>query len=122
MSHLKKTLHRAIPRPDHRQRHHQPAGYQQGLYANDGEQTVEMGIFRVPVVDPSGCGDCFTAGIVAAQSRDWDLVRTLKFASAAGALGATALGCTNGVPSFAEVERFVKENQVKVIVNSSDNS
>jgi sugar/nucleoside kinase (ribokinase family) len=94
----------------------------QGLYADDGMQTVEMGIFSVPVVDPSGCGDCFTAGIVAAQGRDWDLVRTLKFASAAGALGATALGCTNGVPSLAEVERFVKENQVKVIVNSGDNS
>ncbi|MDT8302159.1 MAG: carbohydrate kinase family protein [Sedimentisphaerales bacterium] len=95
---------------------------QHGLYADDGAQTVEMGIFSVPVVDPSGCGDCFTAGIAAAQGRDWDLVRTLKFASAAGALGATALGCTNGVPSFAEVERFVKENHVKIIVNSSDNS
>ena len=93
---------------------------QQGLYADDGMQTIEMGIFRVPMVDPSGCGDCFTAGIVAAQGRDWDLVRTLKFASAVGALGATALGCTNGVPSFAEVERFVKENQVKVIVNADD--
>ncbi len=94
----------------------------QGLYADDGVQTVEMGIFRVPVVDPSGCGDCFTAGIVAAQGRDWDLVRTLKFASAAGALGATALGCTNGIPSFAEVEGFVKDNHVKIIVSSSDSS
>jgi sugar/nucleoside kinase (ribokinase family) len=95
---------------------------QEGLYADDGEQTVEMGIFRVPIVDPSGCGDCFTAGLVAAQTQDWDMVRILKFASALGALGATALGCTNGVPSFAEVERFIKENYVKVIVNSGDNS
>jgi sugar/nucleoside kinase (ribokinase family) len=95
---------------------------QQGLYADDGVQTVEIGIFEVPMVDPSGCGDCFTAGLVAAQGRDWDMVRTLKFASAVGALGATALGCTNGVPSFAEVERFIRENNVKVVVNSSDNS
>jgi len=95
---------------------------QQGLYADDGVQTVEMGIFDVPMVDPSGCGDCFTAGLVATQGRDWDMVRNLKFASAVGALGATALGCTNGVPSFAEVEKFVKENQVKIVVNSSDNS
>ena len=95
---------------------------QQGLYADNGMQTVEMGIFRVPMVDPSGCGDCFTAGIVAAQGRDWDIVRMLEFASAVGALGATALGCTSGVPSFAEVERFIKENHVKIIVNSGDNS
>lgn len=95
---------------------------QQGLYADDGVQTIEMGIFQVPMVDPSGCGDCFTAGLVAAQTRDWDLVSILKFASAVGALGATALGCTSGVPSFAEVERFIKQNNVKVIVNSGDNS
>ncbi|MHC4725641.1 MAG: carbohydrate kinase family protein [Planctomycetota bacterium] len=94
---------------------------QQGLYADDGVQTVEMGIFRVPMVDPSGCGDCFTAGLVAAQGREWDMVQILKFASAVGALGATALGCTNGVPSFSEVEQFIKENQVKIIVNSCDN-
>ena len=94
---------------------------QKGLYADDGVKNVEMGIFEVPMVDPSGCGDCFTAGLVAAQGRDWDMVRVLKFASAVGALGATALGCTNGVPSFAEVERFIKENDVKVIVNSGDN-
>jgi sugar/nucleoside kinase (ribokinase family) len=94
---------------------------QQGLYADDGVQIIEMGIFHVPMVDPSGCGDCFTAGLVAAQTREWDVVRTLKFASAVGALGATALGCTNGVPSFAEVERFIKENHIQVNVNSCDN-
>jgi len=90
---------------------------QQGLYADDGDRTVEMGVFDVPLVDPSGCGDCFAAGLLAALSRDWELVRILEFASAAGALGATALGCTNGVPSFDEVERFVKENNLTVSVN-----
>ena len=92
---------------------------QQGLYADDSDQTVEMGVFDVPLVDPSGCGDCFTAGLLAALSQDWDLVRVLEFASAVGALGATALGCTNGVPSFAEVQQFVKENDLYVSVNLS---
>jgi hypothetical protein len=45
-------------------------------------------------------------------------VRLLTFASALGALGATALGCTSGVPPFAEVERFVRANQVDVSVKS----
>jgi len=95
---------------------------QQGLYADDGEQNVEMGIYQVSIVDPSGCGDCFTAGLLAAQTQDWDLVHILKFASAVGALGATALGCTNGVPSFADVEKFVEENHVEVTVNKSNDS
>jgi sugar/nucleoside kinase (ribokinase family) len=57
--------------------------------------------------------------LLAALSRDWDLVRVLEFASAVGALGATALGCTNGVPSFAEVQQFVKENDLYISVNIS---
>jgi sugar/nucleoside kinase (ribokinase family) len=90
---------------------------EQGLHADDGERSVQMGVFQVPLVDPSGCGDCFTAGLIAALLRGWDTVRTLEFASAVGAIGATALGCTDGVPSFAAVERFLKENKVRIFIN-----
>jgi sugar/nucleoside kinase (ribokinase family) len=88
-----------------------------GLFADDGEHTMDMGIFQVSLVDPSGCGDCFTAGLIAALLREWDTVRSLEFASAVGAIGATALGCTDGVPSFAAVERFLKENKVDISIN-----
>ncbi|NWG14659.1 MAG: carbohydrate kinase family protein, partial [Acidobacteria bacterium] len=88
----------------------------QGLYAEDREWAVEMGAFAVPLVDPSGCGDCFTAGLIAGLLRRWDLVRVLKFASAVGALGATALGCTTGVPPFADVERFLEQSRVRTSV------
>lgn len=90
---------------------------EQGLFADDGQRTVEMGIFKVPIVDPSGCGDCFTAGLIAGLIRRLDIVRVLEFASAVGAIGATALGCTDGVPSFAEVGHFIEENKVEVSVN-----
>ena len=92
----------------------------QGLYADDGKRAVEMGIFQVPLVDPSGCGDCFNAGLIAGLLRSWDIVHALEFASAVGAIGATALGCTDGVPSFAKVERFLKENKIKISVESYD--
>lgn len=90
-----------------------------GLYAEDSRQRIEMGVFDVPLVDPSGCGDCFTAGLLAALDRGWELVQILEFASAAGALGASALGCTNGVPSFTEVEQFVKQNNLQISINPS---
>jgi sugar/nucleoside kinase (ribokinase family) len=86
-----------------------------GLYAENGEQIVEMGAYSVPTVDPSGCGDCFAGGVAAAVLHQWDTVRTLKFGSAVGALGATALGCTAGVPSLEDVECFVEKNIVKVM-------
>jgi hypothetical protein len=31
-----------------------------------------------------------------------------------GALGATALGCTSGVPPFSEVERFVQNTRMRI--------
>ncbi len=92
----------------------------EGLYADDGERIVEMGVFSVPLVDPAGCGDCFTAGLIAGLLRHWDTVRTLEFASAVGALGATALGCTSGVPPFADVERFLRENDLAVSVRQAE--
>jgi sugar/nucleoside kinase (ribokinase family) len=82
-----------------------------GLFAQDATRTVEMGAYPVPLVDPTGCGDCFSAGLIAALLRGWDLVDILRFACAVGALGATALGCTTGVPEFAEVECFVARNE-----------
>lgn len=78
-----------------------------GLLAADAAGTVEFGAYSVPLVDPSGCGDCFTAGLIAGLLRKWDQERTLTFASALGALGATTMGCTSGVPPFGEVERFI---------------
>jgi len=93
---------------------------QQGLYADDGKQTVEMGVFKVPLVDPSGCGDCFTAGLIAGLLQCWGTPRVLEFASAVGALGATALGCTDGVPSFEAVEEFLKDGKVDISVKSSE--
>jgi sugar/nucleoside kinase (ribokinase family) len=89
-----------------------------GLYAEDAHGAVDMGAFSVPLVDPSGCGDCFTAGLIAGLLRRWEFMRVLRFASALGALGATALGCTSGVPPLADVERFVRENQVEVSVRT----
>jgi sugar/nucleoside kinase (ribokinase family) len=90
-----------------------------GLYAEDGKCAVEMGAFTVPLVDPTGCGDCFTAGLIAGRLRRWELVPLLQFASALGALGATALGSTSGVPPFADVERFVRENKIPVSVKAA---
>jgi sugar/nucleoside kinase (ribokinase family) len=87
-----------------------------GLYADDGERAVRMGIFSVDLVDPAGCGDCFTSGLIAGLLRGWDTVRTLQLAGAVGALGATALGCTSGVPLFEDVERFLQDNDVETSV------
>ena len=57
------------------------------------------------MVDTTGCGDAFSAGLIAALSRDWDLERAARFASAAGALVATGLGSDAGIVDFTGTER-----------------
>jgi len=89
-----------------------------GLYADDGRQIVRMGVFSVPMVDPSGCGDCFTAGVIAGLLRRWDLVKMLRFASAVGAMGATALGCTSGVPPLSEMQRLLGDSKFDVTIKT----
>ena len=84
----------------------------QGLYASDENSEIRLGTYPVNVVDPSGCGDCFTAGMIAGIRRDWDFFDSLNFGSATGALGATALGCTTGIPAFHEIQEFILVNTI----------
>jgi sugar/nucleoside kinase (ribokinase family) len=85
-----------------------------GLYASDGKSGIHLGAYDVHIVDPSGCGDCFTAGMIAGLRRDWDLLKTLQFGSATGALGATALGCTTGIPSFKKIDEFIDRHSIEI--------
>lgn len=82
----------------------------QGLYASNGKSGFYLSAYEVNIVDPSGCGDCFTAGMIAGIRRDWDIIKTLKYGSASGALGATALGCTAGIPKHRKIDEFIELN------------
>lgn len=83
-----------------------------GLEAESPRQSVKLGVYKVKLVDPSCCGDCFNAGLIYGLLRRWDFVKTLQFASAVGALNATALGCTSGVPAPAEALRFMRSQSI----------
>lgn len=63
------------------------------------------------VVDTTGAGDFFRAGMLHGLSRGWPIPDCLRFASAAGCLKVRTLGATVDVPSAAEIEAHIKENQ-----------
>ncbi|WP_158563978.1 carbohydrate kinase family protein [Jiangella anatolica] len=71
------------------------------VYA-DREQVVAVRPLPVAVVDGSGAGDAFTAGLVFGLVHDWPVERRLRFAAAAGASVTRALGTTTSLFSRDE--------------------
>jgi sugar/nucleoside kinase (ribokinase family) len=63
--------------------------------------------FTVEVVDTTGAGDAFAAGVVYGRLRRWDPARLGRFANAMGALAVRALGARAALPTLAEVEAFI---------------
>lgn len=62
------------------------------------------------VVDTTGAGDLFRAGMLHGLSRGWPIGRCLAFASAAGCLKCAYLGATTVVPSVAEIGALIAAN------------
>ena len=89
-----------------------------GAVAARGGQYWRSNIFPAKVVDPSGSGDAFDAGIITAIRRGWDLPAMLRYASALGASATRAVGTTAGVFTAAEAEAFVAAHPLPVTTGS----
>jgi sugar/nucleoside kinase (ribokinase family) len=66
--------------------------------------------FPVEVVDTTGAGDAFAAGIAYGLARRWDWPRTGRLANALGALSTRALGSQSALPSRVEVASLLGED------------
>ena len=62
------------------------------------------------LIDSTGAGDIFRAGMLLGLSRGWEIERCLQFASAAGCLKCGHFGANTYVPSSEEIWGHVKQN------------
>lgn len=63
------------------------------VYA-DAERVLRVRPYDIELVDGSGAGDAFTAGLVTGMVEGWPIEQSLRFASAVGASACRGLGCT----------------------------
>ena len=77
-----------------------------GAIAGRDGQYWRCGTYPVNVIDPSGSGDAFGAGIIAAIRRGGDLADQLRYGSALGASATRMIGTTDGVFTAAEAAAF----------------
>ena len=86
-------------------------GGEGSLFVNKDE-TIKTPAFDINVVDTTGCGDAFDAGIITGLINNFDLEKSLKFATATSGLVATGLGSDAGIIDFDDT--INKMNTLKI--------
>lgn len=73
----------------------------------DGKERVHVPGFRVEVVDTTGAGDNFIAGLIYGLMRDLSMPDAMTFANACGAITVGAVGSNGAVRSAEQVREFI---------------
>jgi sugar/nucleoside kinase (ribokinase family) len=84
---------------------------EKGCVGSTSEGDFSLPAFKVDVVDTTGCGDTFHGAFALALARGQAVVPAARFASGAAALCATQLGGRSGIPTAAQLERFLSEHE-----------
>jgi fructokinase len=74
------------------------------------DKKIECEPFKVNVIDTTGAGDAFSAGITVGILKGFEDYKLLKFASAVAALSIQKVGAISSLPKLEEVEKFLKSN------------
>lgn len=86
---------------------------ERGAVARRGSDSFDLPAPSVEVVEPSGAGDAFAAGLILGLVEGWDLERSVVFASVLGGSACTALGCYEGVFTRPDAEAFLAEHPLR---------
>ncbi|GAA4708376.1 ribokinase [Brevibacillus fulvus] len=65
--------------------------------------------YQVDVVDTTGAGDSFNAGVAVSLAKGSSVQDAIRYASMVGALAVTKLGAQQGMPTADEVEQFSRQ-------------
>jgi sugar/nucleoside kinase (ribokinase family) len=87
-------------------------GGEGSLFVNKDE-TIKTPAFDINVVDTTGCGDAFDAGIITSLINNFDLEKSLKFATTTSGLVATGLGSDAGIINFDDTINKMNTLRIK---------
>jgi len=81
-------------------------------YRQDGQITeLRIPVFKVPVVDSTGCGDAYCAGFIRGLAMGWNLEKAALLGSAAAALVITGLGSDAGIVDLGHTIEFMNTTE-----------
>lgn len=76
----------------------------------DNKESVDIPIFKVNVVDSTGAGDAFTAGMLYAVIKEKKLKEAGKIAAACSAICIQEVGARSGPKNKKELMKFLRKN------------
>jgi sugar/nucleoside kinase (ribokinase family) len=79
-----------------------------GAYTYDGATFLKMGIFDVPVVERTGCGDAFATGFVAGLQHGNDVGEALRWGTANSASVISYVGPQKGLLNLMGMKKMLK--------------
>ncbi|HOM25475.1 MAG TPA: ribokinase [Thermosynergistes sp.] len=84
--------------------------------------TFSVPAFPVEVVDTTGAGDAFRAGLAVALAEGKTLEEAVRFGTAAGALACTALGARSSLPQRSAVLQMLSSSSARYSTEKSQTS
>ena len=70
--------------------------------------------YKVEVIDPTGAGDAFLAGVAWGMAQRWDWEETGRFANAVGAFSCCSLGAQTSLPSLEDVRTLMRDTPLVI--------
>lgn len=67
--------------------------------------------FQVKAVDTTGCGDVFHGAFIYCLLQNWELKKSVQFASATAALKCRSVGGRTAIPNLQEVNEFLENGK-----------
>ncbi len=83
-----------------------------GVLAKTKDERVEVAPIEIDVVNGLGAGDAFGGALCHGVLAGWTLNETITFASAAGAIVASRLSCSEAMPTHDEVRKVLEGERV----------
>ncbi|HEY4391414.1 MAG TPA: ribokinase [Paenibacillus sp.] len=80
-------------------------------YLDDEGNMHNIPGYKVSVVDTTGAGDCYNAGLAVSLARGQSLEESVRYAAIVSALAVTKFGAQTGMPTGEEARRFAAEHQ-----------
>lgn len=82
----------------------------EGSYGFDGNKFYKMGIFPSRLIDMTGAGDAYAAGVLSGLFYGKDLSEALRWGAANSASVIEEVGAQNGLLSYDKMQQKLKEN------------